>query len=78
MAPREYVTADRVRAALKLVYRQDPEANLHTALMRALANDLRPVDDKGRWKPSPLLILVVLLAAALGGVFLLFTVGGYR
>ena len=28
---------------------------LQKALLRSLADDLKPVDEKGRWKPSPLL-----------------------
>ena len=53
------------------------ESNLQQALLRLLADDLKPVDEKGRWKPSPLLILVAVLLSALIGVFFYFTFGAH-
>lgn len=73
-----HVSAEEVRVALRLLYRGDPESNLQKALLRSLADDLKPIDDKGRWKPSPLIILVSVLVGALIGVFLYFTLGGQR
>ncbi len=66
-----------IRAALRLVYREDPESNLQKALLRVLADDLKPIDEKGRWKPSPLLLLIAVLVCALIGVFLYFTLGAH-
>ncbi len=66
-----------IRAALRSVYREDPESNLQKALLRVLADDLKPVDEKGRWKPSPLLLLIAVLVCALIGVFLYFTLGAH-
>ena len=45
---------------------------------RSLADNLKPVDAKGRWKPSPLLLLISLIVCALAGVFFYFTLGGRR
>lgn len=73
-----HVSAEEVRVALRSLYRGDPESNLQKALLRSLADDLKPIDDKGRWKPSPLIILVSVLVGALIGVFLYFTLGGQR
>ena len=73
-----YVSAEEVRSALRMVYEADPESSLQKALLRSLADDLRPVDANGRWKPSPLLVLVLVLVCALAGVFLYFTLGGHR
>jgi hypothetical protein len=73
-----YVSPEEVRIALRSVYREDPETNLQKALLRSLADDLKPVDSKGRWKPSPLLLLVSFLLFALVGVFFYFTLGGHR
>ena len=53
----------------------DPESNLQKALLHSLADGLKPVDEKGRWKPSPLLVLLFLLLFALIGVFLYFSIG---
>jgi hypothetical protein len=73
-----HVSPEEVRAALIAIYRGDPESNLQKALLRVLADDLKPVDEKGRWKPSPLLLLVALLLCALVGVFFYFTLGAHR
>jgi hypothetical protein len=73
-----HVSPEEVRAALIAIYRGDPESNLQKALLRVLADDLKPVDEKGRWKPSPLLLLVATLICALVGVFFYFTLGAHR
>jgi hypothetical protein len=70
-----HVTAEEIRLALLSMYRGDTESNLQQALLRLLADELKPVDEKGRWKPSPLLILVALLMCALIGIFFYFTLG---
>jgi hypothetical protein len=70
-----YVSAEEVRHALEQIYRNDSETNLQNALARSLADELKPVNEKGRWKPSPLLVLVFVLLCALTGVFLYFSIG---
>ena len=72
-----HVSPEKIRAALRTIYRADPESNLQKALLRLLADDLKPVDEKGRWKPSTVLLLIALLGCALVGVFFYFTLGGY-
>ena len=72
-----HVTPEEIRRALLTMYRDDPESNLQQALLRLLADDLRPIDERGRWKPNPLLILVAVLACALVGVFFYFTIGAH-
>jgi hypothetical protein len=54
------------------------ETNPEKALRSALANDLKPVDARGRWKPSSLLILAGVIVFALLGVFLYFSLGRSR
>jgi hypothetical protein len=71
-----YVSAEEVRHALRQIYRADAESNLQNALRESLSDELRPVDEKGRWKPSPLLVLTVVLVCALAGVFIYFSIGG--
>ena len=71
-----YVSPQEVRQALRTIYRSDAEANLQTALLQSLSDGLKPVDEKGRWKPSPLLVLLISLLCALIGVFLYFSIGG--
>ena len=71
-----YISAEEVRQALRQIYRSDAESNLQNALLESLSDELRPVDEKGRWKPSPLLVLMVVLLCALAGVFIYISVGG--
>ena len=73
--PRGTTQPEEIRTALRSIYGTDSESNLQKALLRILADDLKPVDEKGRWKPSPLLILIVFIACALAGVFFYFTLG---
>ena len=71
-----YISAEEVRQALRQIYRSDAESNLQNALLESLSDELRPVDEKGRWKPSSLLVLTVVLLCALVGIFIYFSVGG--
>ena len=71
-----YISPEEVRQALRQIYRSDAETNLQSSLLESLSDELKPIDVKGRWKPSPLLILTVVLLCALLGVFVYFSVGG--
>ena len=71
-----YISAEEVRQALRQIYRSDAESNLQNALLESLSDELKPIDEKGRWKPSPLLVLTVVLLCILVGVFIYFSVGG--
>jgi hypothetical protein len=73
-----HVTPEEIRRALVTMYRDYTESNLQQALLRLLADDLKPIDERGRWKPSPLLILVAALVCVLVGVFFYFTIGARR
>jgi hypothetical protein len=70
-----YVTPEEVRLALRKLHSEDIETNPKKALRQAFVNDLKPVDERGRWKPSSLVILVGFLICALLGVFLYFSLG---
>jgi len=69
------VTLEETRHALRQLYRHDEETNLLAALLLALSDDLKPVDSKGRWRPSSLLILVAALVLALIAIFIYFSLG---
>ena len=71
-----YISAKEVRQALSHIYLSDAESNLQKALLNSLSDELKPVDEKGRWKPGPLLVLTVVLVCALVGVFIYFSIGG--
>jgi len=70
-----HVTSEEVRLALRKLHSEDTETNPENALRAALADDLKPVDARGRWKPSSLVILVGAIVFALLGVFLYFSLG---
>jgi len=70
-----YITPEEVRLALQEIHFEDVETNPEKTLRTALADDLRPVDARGRWKPSSLLVLAGSLICALLGVFLYFSLG---
>ena len=69
------ISAEEVRQALRQIYSSDAESNLQNALLQSLSDELRPVDEKGRWKPSPLLVLTAVIVCALAGVFIYFSGG---
>jgi hypothetical protein len=73
-----YVTPREVRDALRTLYDEDPETNLQSSLLRIFSDDLKPVDSRGRWRPSTLLFLTLGILAVLCGIFLYFTFGGPR
>ena len=75
MDQRGYVTSTEMRQALRTVYQQDGETNLHKALLHALADDLRPIDENGRWRPNTLIVLVAVLLTVLLAIFLYFSIG---
>jgi hypothetical protein len=68
------ISAEEVRQALRQIYLSDAESNLQNALLESLSDELKPVDEKGRWKPSPLLVLTVVLLCTLIGVFIYFSI----
>ena len=71
-----YISPQEVRQALRQIYRSDAEINLQSSLLESLSDELKPIDEKGRWRPSPLLILTLVLLCALLGIFVYFSVGG--
>jgi hypothetical protein len=69
------ITSEETREALRVLYRGDPETNLQKAFLRALSDDLKPVNKHGRWNPSSLLLLLLVLGLAVAGVFFYFSMG---
>jgi hypothetical protein len=72
------VTAEETRQALRVLYRADTETNLQKAFARVLADDLKPIDENDKWRPSMLLVLCGGLLLLFVGVFVYFSVGGHR
>jgi hypothetical protein len=70
-----YITPEEVRLALRKFHSEDTETNPELALRAVLADDLKPVDARGHWKPHSLVILIGVIAFALLGIFLYFSLG---
>jgi hypothetical protein len=70
-----YISLEEVRQALRQIYLSDAETNLQSSLLESFSDELKPIDEKGRWRPSPLLILTMVLLCALLGVFVYFSLG---
>jgi hypothetical protein len=75
MDTQSHISPQEVRQALRQIYRSDAEINLQGALLESLSDELKPIDEKGRWRPSPMLILTLVLLCALLGVFVYFSLG---
>jgi len=72
------VTAEETRQALRLLYHADTEVNLQKAFARAIADDLKPIGESGKWRPSTPLVLCGALLLVFVGVFVYFSIGGHR
>ena len=70
-----YISPQEVRQALRQIYRSDNETNLQSSLLESLSDELKPIDERGRWRPSPLFILMLVLLCTVLGVFVYFSVG---
>ena len=75
MGSQGYISPQEVRQALRQIYRSDAEINLQSSVLESLSDELKPIDEKGRWRPSPLLILTLVLLCALLGIFVYFSLG---
>jgi hypothetical protein len=78
MNTRGYVTTSEARAALRAIYRVDPEIDPMIAFMRMFQDDLTPIDTKGRWRPSRLVVLVGAILCVVMAVFVYFSFGVSR
>ena len=76
MEPRRYITNADVSEALRKLYEEDAEANLQRAFLLALSDDLKPLDAKGRWRPSPVVVILGCLFFAIALIFIYFSLGG--
>ena len=57
------VDVDNTREELRKLYVSDPEKSLVRTIVRGLADPVKPQNDKGRFRPHP--VMVWLLAATL-------------
>lgn len=76
MSAREhgYVSLADVRRALRLLYREDPESSVKRSFLRLFEDELTPIDTRGKWRPSRLLIILAGVGLTAAGVFVYFSI----
>lgn len=76
MSAREhgYVSLADVRRALRLLYREDPESSVKRSLLRLFGDELTPINTRGKWRPSRLLIILAGVGLTAAGVFVYFSI----
>lgn len=68
-----YVTLTDVRRALHLIHREDPESSVKRSLLRLFEDELTPIDTRGKWRPSKLLVILAGVGLTAASVFLYFS-----
>lgn len=69
-----YVRLADTRRALRLLYREDPESSVKRTLLRLFEDELTPIDTRGRWRPSKLLIILAGAGLTVASVFAYFSI----
>jgi hypothetical protein len=64
---------DEMSERLQKFNDQDPEADVAAWMKRFLADPLRPQDEKGRFRPNPLLVLLLTFLVVAIGTFFYFS-----
>lgn len=77
MDSHSYITVDDVRRALRQIHRSDTESNLKSTLLHLFSDELKPIDQKGHYRPSPLLLLWLFVLCALVTIFIYFSLRGH-
>lgn len=71
-----HISVEEARQALREVYCSDTESNLKAILLQSFSDELRPTDQKGHYRTSPILVLSCLVSCAILGIFVYFSLGG--
>jgi len=69
-----HVTLANTRRALHLLYREDPESRVKRTLLRLFEDDLTPIDSRGTWRPSKLLVILAGASLTVASVFVYFSI----
>lgn len=70
---RDAIGPEKTREDLRKLHSLDPEARLLRNILRRLADPIKPLDDRGRFRPHPLLVWLLSLALVVVGVFVYFS-----
>jgi hypothetical protein len=75
MAGDRLITPDEARQMLRQLYAADGEINIRDGLRRSASDPIRPLTEKGRLRPSTLLVVGGAMLFLLVAIFLYFSIG---
>jgi len=78
MADEQFLTIVDAREMLRRAYRSDGEINLRAILSRVASDPIKPVSEKGRMRPSMLVVVGIIMLLLLTASFVYFSFGGQR
>lgn len=73
MSPVQQIDLSEMRQRLLEFYAQDPESDWVAKVKQRLADSVRPQNEKGRFRPHSLLVLLGTIALIATGAFLYFS-----
>lgn len=74
----QFLTTEDAREILRRAYRSDSEINLKAILLRGASDPIKPVSEKGRMRPSMLLVVGSVMLFLLVASFVYFSFGGQQ
>jgi hypothetical protein len=72
------ITMNETRKILRRAYRVDGEINIEAVLRRAASDQVKPVSEKGRMRPSVLVVVGSVMLFLIVASFVYFSFGGRR
>lgn len=72
------ITMDETRKILRRAYRVDGEINIEAVLRRAASDQVKPVSEKGRMRPSMLVVVGSVMLFLIVASFVYFSFGERR
>lgn len=78
MADVHLITTDEAREMLRRLYNADDEINLSAVARRAACDPIKPVSERGRMRPSIVVIVGGIMLFLVIASFVYFSFGGQR
>ncbi len=78
MAADHFITTAEAREILRCSYRSDEEIKLEAVVRRAASDPIKPVSEKGRMRPSVLVLVGSVMLFLTVASFVYFSFGGHQ